>query len=128
MLREKSLLRLFLAALCISQAAALSPAAQHRRGGRRLFASSPKPADASAAPTKTCRVCRASYAPRSNGERACRSHPGALRGESARKGDWEGARGSSTGDDGALVWSWSCCGADRDSPGCLVGEHRSYDD
>ncbi|KAL3931694.1 MAG: hypothetical protein SGPRY_001017 [Prymnesium sp.] len=76
----------------------------------------------------TCRVCKATYNPEDNGPRACRSHPGTLRGESARKGDWEGATGPTTGKGGDLVYSWSCCGAPADDPGCVFAPHTSYDD
>lgn len=76
----------------------------------------------------TCRLCKATYSSEDNGPTACRSHPGSLRGESARKGDWEGTRGASSGDSGDLVYTWSCCGAPAEDPGCLIGFHTSYDD
>ena len=68
----------------------------------------------------TCRVCRRSFV--LNGPKACRSHSGALRGESARKGDWE-----STSTEKELVLSWTCCGAAEDAPGCEVRCHLTYD-
>ena len=58
----------------------------------------------------TCRVCKNSYDPADNGPRACQHHPGTIRGESARKGNWEGARGTDEGQSGDLVYSWTCCG------------------
>ena len=69
----------------------------------------------------TCRVCRRSFV--LNGPKACRSHSGSLRGESARKGDWE-----STSTEKELVLSWTCCGAAEDAPGCEVRCHATYDD
>ena len=68
----------------------------------------------------TCRVCRRSFV--LNGPKACRSHSGSLRGESARKGDWE-----STSTEKELVLSWTCCGAAEDAPGCEVRCHLTYD-
>ena len=76
----------------------------------------------------TCRICKATYDADTNGPRACRSHPGMLRGESARKGNWEGVAGPDTGSGGDLVYTWSCCGAPADDPGCTYGFHASYDD
>ena len=72
---------------------------------------------------KRCRVCRGRYSDDENHAAACRHHPGALRGESARKGDWE-----ATPSDDDLVWTYSCCGGAADAPGCVVDLHRSYDD
>ena len=46
-------------------------------GGPRMSA-----AGGEAPRSSTCRVCKSSYAPTDNGPRACRSHPGSLRGES----------------------------------------------
>ncbi|KAL1519058.1 hypothetical protein AB1Y20_003326 [Prymnesium parvum] len=76
----------------------------------------------------TCRVCKSTYEPEANGPRACRSHPGSLRGESARKGDWEGDRGPNSGKGGDIVYSWSCCGAPAEDAGCVVAPHASYDE
>ena len=76
----------------------------------------------------TCRLCKASYTAETNGPTACRHHPGTLRGESARKGDWEGRSGAEQGQSGDLVYSWTCCGAPADAPGCVIGFHQSYDD
>ena len=73
--------------------------------------------------TKRCRVCRGRYSDEENHAAACRHHPGALRGESARKGDWE-----ATPSDDDLVWTYSCCGGAADAPGCVADRHRSYDD
>ena len=73
--------------------------------------------------TKRCRVCRGRYSDEENHAEACRHHPGALRGESARKGDWE-----ATPSDDDLVWTYSCCGGAADAPGCVADRHRSYDD
>ena len=78
--------------------------------------------------SSTCRVCKSSYAPTDNSPRACRSHPGSLRGESARKGNWEGVRGPDSGRGDDLVYSWTCCGGSRDDGGCTVDRHLSYDD
>ena len=72
---------------------------------------------------KRCRVCRGRYSDDENPAAACRHHPGALRGESARKGDWE-----ATPSDDDLVWTYSCCGGAADAPGCVADRHRSYDD
>jgi hypothetical protein len=49
-------------------------------GGPRMSA-----AGASAPKTSTCRVCKSAYAPSENGPRACRFHPGSLRGASLRR-------------------------------------------
>ena len=76
----------------------------------------------------TCRVCKNSYDPADNGPRACQHHPGTIRGESARKGNWEGARGTDEGQSGDLVYSWTCCGQPRDAPGCTFAPCVSYDD
>ena len=76
----------------------------------------------------TCRVCKSAYAPSANGPRACQYHPGSLRGESSRKGDWEGQTGPKLGDGGDLVYSWTCCGAPEGSSGCTFDFHFSYDE
>ena len=78
--------------------------------------------------TSTCRVCRESFVVAENGPRACCSHSGTLRGESARKGDWEGLVGAKSSADGDLVFSWSCCGGKPDAPGCQHSRHLTYDD
>eukprot|EP00588_Corethron_pennatum_P018319 CAMPEP_0194306148 /NCGR_PEP_ID=MMETSP0171-20130528/3402_1 /TAXON_ID=218684 /ORGANISM="Corethron pennatum, Strain L29A3" /LENGTH=116 /DNA_ID=CAMNT_0039057871 /DNA_START=81 /DNA_END=431 /DNA_ORIENTATION=+ len=76
----------------------------------------------------TCRICRTTYSPSNNPTDVCRYHPGPFRGESARKGDWEGVRGAAGSSSGELVFSWSCCGGKEGSPGCVSGRHSSYDD
>jgi glutaredoxin len=43
------------------------------------------------------------------------------------QGNWEGELGGLPSDDD-LVWTYSCCGGDSKSPGCVVDQHRSYDD
>ena len=78
--------------------------------------------------TRTCRVCKTSYDPGANDDRACRHHPGVLRGESARKSDWEDGWKADGKNGGELVWTWNCCGGGADSPGCVFDRHRSYDD
>ena len=102
----------------------LSTSASRRRSLPLRCSSSPPP------PVfRTCRLCKCSYNPLENGPRACLSHPGSLRGESSRKGDWDGAVGPGNGQDGGeLVFTWSCCGAQADDAGCVIGPHASYDD
>ena len=83
------------------------------------------------AATRTCRVCREKYSDATNGDRSCCYHPGSLRGESARKGDWDDAaqgRPTASGDGGELVWTYSCCGQADGAPGCTYDRCRSYDD
>lgn len=75
---------------------------------------------------RTCRVCKTSYGPDDNHGRACRHHPGSLRGESRRKGDWEGDAGPKSGNGGELVYSWTCCGGAEPDPGCVFSAHESY--
>lgn len=76
--------------------------------------------------TGTCRICKTSFF--ENGPRSCRYHPGSMRGESARKGNWEGTLGSEGQDSGELVYSWTCCGGAADDAGCTYGTHKTYDD
>ena len=66
----------------------------------------------------TCRICLESFDPLTNNDKACCHHPGALRGESARKGNWEGDRGPDSGTGGELVYTYTCCGKEKGSPGC----------
>ena len=73
-------------------------------------------------PARTCRICREKYT--TNDARACRHHPGALRGESARKSDWSAY--DDGGDGGDLVWTYTCCGQKEGAPGCVVDRHRAY--
>ena len=65
----------------------------------------------------TCRVCKGTFV--ENGLGSCRSHPGSLRGESARKSEWDGP-------DERLVYTWTCCGGAEGAEGCVVGEHQTY--
>ena len=187
------------AAVAVAAAAATSEATTTNTaragGGPRMSA-----AGGGAPRSSTCRVCKSSYAPSDNGPRACRFHPGSLRGESlcghhprtgfgqfalqhtppapdqaqggpqprsasadwqirsmcicsicfvcsgwlaipcshtglvspigesARKGNWEGARGPDAGRGDDLVYSWTCCGASMDDLGCTYDRCRSYDD
>ena len=98
--------------------------ARRARDGRRARARSalvehwPELAASTPRGYSTCRVCRRSFV--LNGPKACRSHSGSLRGESARKGDWE-----STSTEKELVLSWTCCGAAEDAPGCEVRCHAT---
>ena len=79
--------------------------------------------------THTCRVCKATYTDAENGPCACRHHPGELRGESARKGEWTAAIGRETGwKGGDVFFHWNCCGRHAEAKGCALGRHTSYDD
>ena len=74
----------------------------------------------------TCRVCLSSFDEKANGPEACRFHPGSLRGESARKGNWEGERGPDSGSGGDLVYTYTCCGKEKGAPGCVLGRHVGF--
>jgi len=82
----------------------------------------------------TCRICRKQYAPKLSSEDEgqddmCMHHSGSLRGESPRKSNWEDeGSGGSAIDNSKLAFSYNCCGGDADSPGCVTGTHKSFDD
>jgi len=99
----------------------------------------------------TCRICRCTYDrhlllnndndndshENENDEllslMRCVYHPGSLRGESPRKSDWEDNDNDDKGqrksiDNSKLVYTYTCCGGERDSVGCQRGKHKSYDD
>ena len=73
----------------------------------------------------TCRICRQQYDPNDPND-LCRHHPGELRGESPRKGNWED--NATELDNTELVVLYECCGQPEGSEGCVVGPHKSYDD
>ena len=72
---------------------------------------------------KRCRVCRGRYSDDENHAAACRHHPGALRGESARKGDWE-----ATPSDDDLVWTYLAAGAPPTRRAASPTGTGAYDD
>ncbi|EWM28070.1 hypothetical protein Naga_100044g2 [Nannochloropsis gaditana] len=70
--------------------------------------------------TKTCRACLKQFNPSENPPSACTFHPGIYTGRLARIDD--------TDPSGAKDFFWSCCGGEREHPGCTHDHHRSFDD
>merc|ERR1711957_572707 len=100
---------------------------------------------------ETCRHCRTSFIIRSNNDNSCIRHSGTIRGESIRKGNWEtynnlspssssssssitttdnnggiSSNDSNGGVEDDLVYTWTCCGGNRNDLGCVSSKHESY--
>jgi len=95
---------------------------------------------------ETCRHCRTSFIIRSNKDNSCIRHSGTIRGESIRKGNWEtynnlspsssitttdnngdiNSHDSNGGVEDDLVYTWTCCGGNRNDLGCVSSKHESY--
>ncbi|CAM9979078.1 unnamed protein product [Ectocarpus sp. 12 AP-2014] len=70
--------------------------------------------------TSTCRNCKQQFNPDDNVDGSCSYHPGLFSGRLNRINDV---------DTSGLEYFWSCCGeTDPSHPGCVKGEHASYDD
>eukprot|EP00668_Euglena_longa_P029957 GGOE01037348.1.p1 GENE.GGOE01037348.1~~GGOE01037348.1.p1 ORF type:complete len:246 (+),score=33.99 GGOE01037348.1:43-738(+) len=73
---------------------------------------------------KTCRRCKQPFDPQRNGPSACTHHPGPWTGAEASKFYGTRSGGPHTG----LVEFWECCDGPKDSLGCTLSKHVSYDD